>query len=86
MSRQLVGLPKKAVERKELDTIELIKTLRSKGFEETDYDRSTGERIFKKEGLNAFRINVRQGYVTFGKMTWSGREYANSITHIKYYL
>lgn len=80
MSRLLKGLPPGLMQRRELETIELVKALREKGFTEGPYEKP--DRVFKK-GDHLVRINIREGVVSHSGMVFRGSRYPQSIPHIQ---
>lgn len=80
MSRLLTGLPKTAIEKRELETIELIKALRLKGFTEGAYEKP--DRVFTK-GEHVVKVNIRDGIVSHSGKVFRGNQYHQSINHIQ---
>ena len=78
MSRLLQGLPPGLIQKREQETIELIKALREKGFTEGPYQKP--DRVFTK-GEHVVKINIREGVVTHSGKVFRGSHYPESITH-----
>jgi hypothetical protein len=80
MSRLLQGLPPGIIQRREQETIELVKALREKGFTEGPYQKP--DRVFAK-GEHIVKINIREGVVTHSGKVFRGSRYPESITHVQ---
>lgn len=80
MSRSLQGLPPGLMQRREFETIELIKALKEKGFTEGAYQKP--DRVFTK-GEHIVKINIREGVVTHSGVVFRGSRYPESITHVQ---
>lgn len=80
MSRSLQVLPPGLMQRREQETIELVKALREKGFTEGAYEKP--DRVFAKGG-HVVRINIREGVVTHSGEVFRGSKYRESINHIQ---
>lgn len=80
MSRSLQVLPPGILKRRELETIELVKALREKGFTEGTYEKP--DRVFTK-GEHVVKINIREGVVSHSGKVFRGSRYPESITHIQ---
>lgn len=80
MSRLLTVLPPTHIQKREQETIELIKALKEKGFTEGAYQKP--DRVFTK-GEHIVKINIREGIVSHSGVVFRGSRYPESITHVQ---
>ena len=89
MSRMMIGLPRTAIQQREMQTINLVQALREKGFVEKAYEKPFRVFELSKDTLVADQrqsivlINIREGIVIHGEKIFSGNRYGDSIRHVE---
>lgn len=73
-------MPLNTLQRREQETITIIKALRSKGFTEGVYDKPW--RVFVA-GDHTARINIKDGVAKLNEQAFTGHQYATIVPHIE---